>query len=53
MSMNPAGVRARVPLPKNHSRVLAWVVFLVGSVMLYDVYSGDRGTWPISSIFPW
>lgn len=54
MNLSPEGVRSVIPLPKNHSKLLAWTVFLLGSVLLFDVYSkNSQGTWPITSIFPW
>lgn len=52
--LSPAGIRAKIPLPRNRSKVLAWGVFILGSVMLFDIYSKNtEGTWPITSVFPW
>lgn len=54
MNLSPEMVRANIPLPKNKSKLLAWVLFGLGSVWLFDVYSkSSDGIWPITSIFPW
>lgn len=54
MNLSPERVRSLIPLPKNHSKLLGWALFALGSVMLFDVYSKTSdGMWPVTSIFPW
>ncbi len=54
MNLSASSVRAHIPIPRNHSKLLAWALFALGSVLLYDVYSSNSdGMWPVTSIFPW
>jgi hypothetical protein len=45
-------LRAAVPVPRGHSKVLAWGLFLLGAIWLFDAYGGG-GPWPASTLFPW
>jgi hypothetical protein len=55
MPVTAASVRSAVPVPRGHSKLLAWTLFIVGAIWLYDVYdgSGKQGPYPISTLFPW
>jgi hypothetical protein len=55
MAVTAASVRSRVPVPRGRSALLAWGLFLLGAIWLYDVYDGGgkQGPWPASTLFPW
>jgi hypothetical protein len=55
MALNAQSVRSAIPVPRGRSKILAWALFLLGAVWLYDVYdrSGNQGPWPASTLFPW
>jgi hypothetical protein len=55
MAFDAGSLRGRIPVPKGHSKILAWGLFLLGAIWLFDCYDG-RGrpaAWPASTIFPW
>jgi hypothetical protein len=53
--MDAQTIRNHIPIPKGHSLLLAWGLFLLGAIWLYDAYDGrgHQGPWPVSTIFPW
>jgi hypothetical protein len=55
MPINAATIRAKIPVPKGHSKLLAWSLFALGCIWLYDVYDGvgRQGPYPLSTLFPW
>lgn len=48
-------VRSVVPVPKQNHALIAWAVFLLGAIWIYDIYDGRgrQGPWPASAMFPW
>ena len=55
MAVDAASIRSKLPVPKGHSKLLAWGLFLLGAIWLYDCYDGRgaQGPWPASTLFPW
>lgn len=55
MAVTAKSVRGKIPVPKAPSKLLAWGLFLLGAIWLYDCYEGrgKQGPWPVSTIFPW